>query len=65
MYERPPLPGSDPDEGPARPSRQGRQAYRPPALVVYGPIAKLTQGTLTTMNDGVGGGMRRRMMMCL
>jgi hypothetical protein len=64
MDERRPPPGSDPDAGPTRPGRRGRQAYRAPALVEYGPIAKLTQGTLTTMNDGVGGGMRR-MMMCL
>jgi hypothetical protein len=41
-----------------------RSPYRTPELIEYGPVAKLTQGTLTTMNDSVGGGMSM-MMMCL
>jgi hypothetical protein len=31
-------------------------------LVEYGSVAKLTQGTLTTMNDSTGGGFQ---MKCL
>jgi hypothetical protein len=41
-----------------------RSPYHTPELIEYGPVAKLTQGTLTTMNDAVGGGMRM-MAMCL
>ena len=40
-----------------------RRSYVRPALVEYGPVAKLTQGSLTVANDGPMGG--HRMMMCL
>lgn len=35
-----------------------RKAYAPPELIVYGSIAKLTQGTRTRKSDG--GNFRRR-----
>ncbi len=35
--------------------------YRRPELVEYGSVAKLTQGALSTMNEGVG----FNMSMCL
>ena len=47
----------------------GARPYRSPELIEYGSIAKLTQGSLSTMNDGPAGGFRRMtmemMMMCL
>jgi hypothetical protein len=45
-----------------------KRRYRPPALVEYGSIAKLTHGTLTVQIDLLMGGMRMgmmEMMMCL
>jgi hypothetical protein len=44
------------DEG-----RGERRAYQSPALVEYGSVAKLTQGTLTVGADGPGGGMKNSM----
>lgn len=38
-----------------------KKPYASPALVEYGTIAKLTQGSLTNMNDGVNS----RRMSCL
>lgn len=50
------------DKGQPEPSSGGRAAsrkpYSSPELVEYGPIAKLTQGTLSRNNDGPGGGFR-------
>lgn len=46
--------------------RQKAKAYRRPELIEYGPVAKLTQGTLTQGGDGAMGGFRMGMMMgCL
>lgn len=44
------------------PTPAPRKPYEPPRLVEYGSITKLTQGTLTILNDA-GGGMR--FMVCL
>ncbi len=61
---------------PLLPSRSGRAAasaqiaqkprrpYRCPALIEYGSVAKLTQGSLTFWSDGAMGGFRF-MMFCL
>ena len=43
--------------------RVSRRGYERPMLVEYGPVAKLTQGTMTVSNDGPMGG--HRMAMCL
>ena len=59
------------DEGrkphPCRPSQPAgeaapRKPYVPPALVEYGTIAKLTQGSQTRSNDGSN---TRKLMSCL
>lgn len=40
-----------------------KRPYRKPQLIEYGSVAKLTQGTRTTQNDGgAGGGFK---MSCL
>jgi hypothetical protein len=47
---------------------KAKRRYRPPELVEYGSIAKLTHGTLTVQLDLLMGGMRmgtQQMMMCL
>jgi hypothetical protein len=49
------------DPRPAAKPAHARQSYEAPRLGEYGSVAKLTQGTLTTMNDG-GGGVK---MKCL
>ncbi len=47
-------------------SRTGGSQYDTPALIEYGTIAKLTQGSRSTMNDGMGaGGFKKSQMMCL
>lgn len=57
-----------PDRASTKTSREPdlakRRPYEPPALVEYGSVAKLTQGTLSRSNDGPGGGFRM-MMNCL
>ena len=40
-----------------------RRPYRRPALIEYGSVARLTQGTATVGNDGPGNTMRQ--MQCL
>jgi hypothetical protein len=50
------------------PRATAKRRYRPPELVEYGSIAKLTHGTLTVQIDLLMGGMRMGMMqqmMCL
>jgi hypothetical protein len=49
------------------PRATAKRRYRPPELVEYGSIAKLTHGTLTVQLDLLMGGMRMGMqqMMCL
>jgi hypothetical protein len=48
------------------PRANAKRRYRPPELVEYGSIAKLTHGTLTVQLDLLMGGMRMGMeMMCL
>lgn len=46
-----------------------RRPYQSPELVEYGPVAKLTQGTLSRNSDFFSGGFRMRnnmgMGMCL
>lgn len=37
--------------------------YRSPELIEYGSIAKLTQGTRSTSNDGPAGGFSKTLMM--
>lgn len=44
-----------------RPSQPKKLPYRRPELVEYGSVAKLTQGALSTMSEGVG----FNMSMCL
>lgn len=60
-------PDGSPAKLPAEP--KGRKRYRSPALVEYGPIAKLTQGTLSRNSDFFSGGFRMAnnmgMGMCL
>lgn len=54
------------EETPTRqpaPSARHRKPYTSPALVEYGPVAKLTQGTLSRSGDGPGGGRRNARMM--
>ena len=46
------------------PARSERKPYQSPALIEYGSVAKLTQGTLSMNADFFGGGFRR-MSMCL
>ncbi len=60
-------PAPEPAEGnPARESvpAASRTPYRTPELVEYGPVAKLTQGTLSRNSDFFFGGFRMRNM-CL
>ena len=40
-------------------SQPKKLAYRRPELVEYGSVAKLTQGALSTMSEGVGFNMTR------
>jgi hypothetical protein len=50
------------------PRANAKRRYRPPALIEYGSISKLTHGTLTVQIDLLMGGMRMgmmQMMMCL
>ena len=56
------------DAGRADASCAGLRRYRSPELIEYGSIAKLTQGSKSTMGDGMGGGFKMAsmmMMMCL
>ena len=46
------------------PARSGRKPYQSPALIEYGSVAKLTQGTLSMNADFFGGGFRMNQM-CL
>ena len=50
-----------PDAQNRQPSPLKKLPYQRPELVEYGSVAKLTQGALTTMNEGVG----FNMSMCL
>ena len=45
--------------------RAGARPYRSPELIEYGSIAKLTQGSLSTKGDGMGGGFKEDKGMCL
>ena len=48
----------------AQRAQEPRRPYRSPALIEYGSVAKLTQGSLTFWSDGSMGGFRF-MMFCL
>jgi hypothetical protein len=52
---------NDSSEGAGLRPQPKKLPYRRPELVEYGSVAKLTQGALSTMNEGVG----FNMSMCL
>jgi hypothetical protein len=54
---------SEPASRPAR-DRKTRRPYLQPALVEYGPVAKLTQMGAGSVTDGMGG-LQSYMAMCL
>ncbi len=58
--KRPGCSAASADRGPHTP----RRPYRCPALIEYGSVTKLTQGSLTWWSDGSMGGFRF-MMFCL
>ena len=45
---------SEPPDRPIR-DRKGRRPYKKPALIEYGPVAKLTQMGAGSVSDGMGG----------
>ena len=45
-----------------QPIPSSRRPYRSPELVEYGPVAKLTQGTLSQSSDFFQGGFRMARM---
>jgi hypothetical protein len=45
---------NDPKNKPAGGPAPGKRPYAPPRLTEYGSVAKLTQGTRTTQQDGPG-----------
>lgn len=50
---------AEPETAPSgQPDRVSRRPYRSPELVEYGPVAKLTQGTLSRSSDFFQGGFR-------
>ena len=49
--------GTDKPKAPPVPGR-ARRPYKKPTLVEYGSVAKLTQGSSGTRNDGGGTSMR-------
>ena len=55
-------PPGEATQGPAGTHR--RKPYRSPELLEYGPVAKLTQGTLSKNSDFFSGGFRMTQM-CL
>lgn len=58
------------NDGTSEPAQAGSESspakkpYQPPALVEYGSVAKLTQGTLSKNSDFFSGGFRMTQM-CL
>jgi hypothetical protein len=55
--QKPANPDEAPGDGRVRPPAR-REPYRPPELVEYGTVSKLTQGSLTNASDFFGGGFR-------